>query len=62
MAELILLRPAFRGTDSFDQLKRILDMLGTPNTAILQAICTQGLCQIENEVIKFPIEHFFRNV
>ncbi len=51
MAELILLRPVFRGADSFDQLNRILEILGTPDTAILREICTAGLYKDSNKRI-----------
>jgi hypothetical protein len=43
MAELILRRPVFRGSDSVDQLNRIFDIIGTPNLATLNEICTSGL-------------------
>ncbi len=43
MAELILLRTLFRGADSFDQLKKILEILGTPDITTLREICTEGL-------------------
>jgi mitogen-activated protein kinase 7 len=42
MAELILLRAAFRGTDNCDQLNRILEILGTPDQATLNEICNQS--------------------
>ncbi|CAF1121538.1 unnamed protein product [Rotaria sordida] len=41
MAELILLRPIFRGKDHIDQLHKILDITGTPNIQTLNEICTQ---------------------
>ncbi|CAF4752348.1 unnamed protein product [Rotaria sp. Silwood1] len=40
MAELILLRPIFRGRDHIDQLNKILDITGTPNIQTLNEICT----------------------
>ncbi|CAF3834972.1 unnamed protein product [Rotaria sp. Silwood1] len=40
MAELILLRPVFRGTNRLNQLDRIFDIIGTPDLAILNDICT----------------------
>ncbi len=43
MAELILLRTLFRGVDSFDQLKKILEILDTPDITTLREICTTGL-------------------
>jgi len=43
MAELILLRPIFRGRDHIDQLNKIFDVLGTPDLATLNEICTPGL-------------------
>ncbi|CAF5218559.1 unnamed protein product, partial [Rotaria magnacalcarata] len=39
MAELILLRPIFRGTSIFDQLNTIFDIIGTPDLTILNDIC-----------------------
>ncbi|CAF3769753.1 unnamed protein product [Rotaria magnacalcarata] len=38
MAELILLRPIFRGTDLLDQFDKIFDIIGTPDLAILNDI------------------------
>ncbi len=43
MAELIVLRAIFRGTDDVDQLNRIFDIIGTPDPATLNEICTTGL-------------------
>jgi len=43
MAELILLRPIFRGKDYIDQLNKIIDVLGTPDSATLNEICTPSL-------------------
>ncbi|CAF3402406.1 unnamed protein product [Rotaria sp. Silwood2] len=40
MAELILLRPIFRGTSYIDQLDKIFDIIGTPDLAILNDTCT----------------------
>jgi serine/threonine protein kinase len=42
MAELILLEPVFRGSDYIDQLNKIFNILGTPNLATLNEICTAG--------------------
>ena len=42
MAELILLRPLFRGTDHIDQLNKIFDIIGTPDLTTLDEICTPG--------------------
>ncbi|CAF0845636.1 unnamed protein product [Rotaria sordida] len=39
MAELILLRPVFRGTNDIDQLDKIFDIIGTPDLVILNDIC-----------------------
>ncbi|CAF1455127.1 unnamed protein product [Rotaria magnacalcarata] len=39
MAELILLRPIFRGTSIIDQLNTIFDIIGTPDLTILNDIC-----------------------
>jgi mitogen-activated protein kinase 7 len=49
MAELILLQPVFRGSDYIDQLNKIFDILGTPDTAILNEICIPGLYTNSNE-------------
>ncbi|CAF1215742.1 unnamed protein product [Adineta steineri] len=46
MAELILLRPIFRGTDHVDQLNKIFDLIGTPNLATLNETCTPELLYI----------------
>ena len=43
MAELILLQAIFRGSDYIDHLNRIFNILGTPNLATLNQICTPGL-------------------
>jgi hypothetical protein len=43
MAQLILLRPVFPGKDHIDQLNKIFEILGTPDTATLNEICTAGL-------------------
>jgi p38 MAP kinase len=40
MAELILLRTVFRGSDHIDQLNKIFDILGTPDPATLNEICS----------------------
>ncbi|CAF3937389.1 unnamed protein product [Rotaria sordida] len=39
MAEIILLRPVFRGTNHIDQLDKIFDIIGTPDLVILNDIC-----------------------
>ncbi|CAF4442780.1 unnamed protein product, partial [Rotaria magnacalcarata] len=39
MAELILLKPLFAGTDHIDQLTKIFDIVGTPNLATLDEVC-----------------------
>jgi mitogen-activated protein kinase 7 len=49
MAELILLRPVFPGKDHIDQLNKIFEILGTPDTATLNEICTAGLYRNSNE-------------
>jgi mitogen-activated protein kinase 7 len=49
MAELILLRPVFPGKDYIDQLDKIIEILGTPDTATLNEICTAGLYRNSNE-------------
>ncbi len=49
MAELILLRTVFHGSDHLDQLNKILDTLGTPDTATLNEIYTTGLYRDSNE-------------
>jgi hypothetical protein len=43
MAELILLKPVFRGLDRADQINKIFDIIGTPDPATLNKICTTGL-------------------
>jgi serine/threonine protein kinase len=43
MAELILLRPVFRGSDDIDQLNKIFDIIGTPDLATLDEICTPSM-------------------
>jgi hypothetical protein len=42
MAELILLRTVFRGSDHIDQLNKIFNILGTPDLTTLNEICTTG--------------------
>ncbi|CAF1212391.1 unnamed protein product [Adineta ricciae] len=39
MAELILLKPLFAGTDHIDQLSKIFDIVGTPQLGTLDEIC-----------------------
>ncbi|CAF4765913.1 unnamed protein product, partial [Rotaria sp. Silwood2] len=39
MAELILLKPLFAGTDHIDQLTKIFDVVGTPDLATLDEVC-----------------------
>jgi len=50
MAELILLRPLFRGSDHIDQLNKIFDIIGTPDLATLDDICTLGLYKKTNGI------------
>ncbi|CAF2330154.1 unnamed protein product [Rotaria sp. Silwood2] len=42
MAELILLTPLFPGKDTIDQLNKIFDITGTPDSSTLQEICAPG--------------------
>jgi serine/threonine protein kinase len=46
IAELILLKPLFPGSDYVDQLKRILRITGTPAAQTLQALCEPSTCAI----------------
>ena len=39
MAELILLRPLFPGTDYIDQLRKIIQIVGTPDDDVLDDMC-----------------------
>lgn len=39
MAELILLKPLFAGTDHIDQLTKIFDVVGTPSSETLDDVC-----------------------
>jgi len=39
MAELILLKPLFAGTDHIDQLTKIFDIVGTPDLGTLDEVC-----------------------
>jgi hypothetical protein len=57
MAELILLRPIFPGNGHIDQLNRIFDILGTPDLAILDEICTPGLYKKNTETRIFNIKY-----
>ncbi len=50
MAELILLKPLFRGTDRIDQLKKIFDIIGTPDLDTLNAVCKPGLYKKINKI------------
>ncbi|CAF4521011.1 unnamed protein product [Rotaria sp. Silwood1] len=43
MAELILLKPVFPGNDTIDQLNKILDITGTPDSTTIQEICIPGI-------------------
>ncbi|CAF1253317.1 unnamed protein product [Adineta steineri] len=47
MAELILLRPIFRGTDFTDQLNKIFDIIGTPDLTTLNETYTTELLYIK---------------
>jgi serine/threonine protein kinase len=42
MAELILLHPLFCRTGHIDQIDKIFDIIGTPDSAILNDICLPG--------------------
>ena len=39
MAELIILKPLFAGTDHIDQLTKIFDIVGTPALTTLDEVC-----------------------
>jgi p38 MAP kinase len=43
MAELILRRTLFPGNDHIDQLNKIFNIVGSPDLATLNEICTPGL-------------------
>ncbi|CAF0840055.1 unnamed protein product [Adineta steineri] len=62
MAELILLRPIFNGTDSIDQLNKIFDVIGTPDLTTLNEICTpDAICYISRLQPKAKVDfnHLF---
>ncbi|CAF1637042.1 unnamed protein product [Rotaria magnacalcarata] len=40
MAELIVLKPIFRGIDYIDQLNKIFDIIGTPSLETLHELCS----------------------
>lgn len=44
MAELLRLTPLFPGTDYMDQLRRIINILGTPTEQELNELCLEGKC------------------
>jgi serine/threonine protein kinase len=44
MAELILLKPLFAGTDHIDQLTKIFDVVGTPLQKTLDEVCEPCEC------------------
>ena len=48
MAELILLKPLFAGTDHIDQLTKIFDIVGTPDLATLDDVC-EPCMSIDNQ-------------
>ena len=50
MAEMILLRPIFPGSDHVDQLNKIFDILGTPDPETLNEICPPGLLKTIREL------------
>lgn len=58
MAELILLRPLFRGSDKIDQLKKIFDITGTPEIDSLREICSPGSSTDKKKLIPL-IAYFF---
>ena len=42
MGELILRKPIFPGRDHADHLKKIFEIIGTPDRSTLEEICTPG--------------------
>jgi hypothetical protein len=62
MAELILLKPLFAGTDHIDQLTKIFDIVGTPDLGTLDEVCEP--CMYANILIHknllIDIKNIFR--
>jgi hypothetical protein len=57
MAELIRLEPLFMGNGSIDQLKKIFEIIGTPDLATLKKMCTSGLYKKITESLIFNIKY-----
>jgi len=53
MAELILLKPLFAGTDHIDQLTKIFDIVGTPDLGTLDEVCEPCMYRNLNEFFQF---------
>ncbi|CAF3472433.1 unnamed protein product [Rotaria socialis] len=58
MAELILLRPIFRGKDHIDQLNKIFDIIGTPNLETLHELCTAHTYSYISRLAPKPKQNF----
>ncbi|UJR11647.1 hypothetical protein I4U23_015828 [Adineta vaga] len=53
VAELILRKPLFRGTDIVDQVNKIFEIIGTPHSTILDHICP---IYVANYIRKLPLK------
>jgi hypothetical protein len=60
MAELIILKPLFAGTDHIDQLTKIFDIVGTPDLATLDEVCEPCMYRIFTiKIFNFNLNVFF---
>ncbi|CAF0747898.1 unnamed protein product [Adineta ricciae] len=50
MGELILRKPIFPGTDQTDHLKKIFEMIGTPDMSTLKEICTPDVAEFISQM------------
>ena len=54
MAELLRLKPLFRGKGSIEQLNKIIHILGTPSEQELKELCFKGMLR---NVFSFSSEY-----
>lgn len=58
MAELILLKPLFAGTDHIDQLTKIFDIVGTPDAQTLDDVCEPYAREYINKLPTKPKQNY----
>lgn len=62
MAELILLKPLFAGTDHIDQLTKIFDVVGTPAAATLDDVCEPCTSFLHSPVLNDDADEEFSSL